>query len=140
MYLEIFNYYLSLNLIKHKDFTPVMKKSIQNAMKDNKYTLDDCKVLLLRHKRVVEATKKNKYPIKIRTLSEFFGQKIQGATSLICTQYEEGGKYYSLSIQKEGVINEQNKRNSKQNQQGYNWTKNTKPTNISDEELKNITF
>jgi len=98
IYTNIFNYYLSLNLIKHKQLTPAIKKAIDLAIKENKYTLDEMKELIDRHKAVTESTKNDgKYAIKVRELKTFFGQKIQGGTALICTQYEEGGKYYNLS-------------------------------------------
>jgi phage replication O-like protein O len=90
----IFDYYISLDLKKHKTFTKAMKDSINKAMKENKYSIEDCKTLLLRHDKVVKATKNLEYPITIRGLDEFFGQKVFKATHLICSEYEEGGKYY----------------------------------------------
>lgn len=94
IYTQIFEYYLSLDLIQHKKLTPAIKKAIDKAKKENGYTIEEMKNLLKRHKEVTETTKNNEYPVKVRSLKEFFGQKIQGATALICTQYEEGGKYY----------------------------------------------
>lgn len=91
---EIFDYYLSLGLIKHKRFTKAMDDAIKTAMRDNGYTLEDCKALLYRHRQVTEKTKDSEYPVRVRPLHEFFGQKAYNAKHLICDEYEEGGKYY----------------------------------------------
>jgi len=94
---DIYNYYLSLDLIKHNTYTPAMEKAIKLAITQNKYSVEDCKALLQKHKKVIEITKGNEHPVKKRSLVEFFGQKIKDSTALICTQYEDGGKYYSLA-------------------------------------------
>ena len=95
---EIYDYYLSLNLKKHRAYTEDMAKAIKKAMKNNKYTAEYCKTLLERHEKVVETTKNSPYPVKARSLSEFFGQKVFNGTHLICSEYEEGGKYYEQYI------------------------------------------
>ena len=92
-YIDLFNFYIKLDIIKHKALTPAMKKAIDLAIKQNSYSVEDCKALLQKHKKVIEDTKGNDYPVKRRTLVEFFGQKISNSTALICTQYEEGGKF-----------------------------------------------
>lgn len=93
---DVFDYYLSLDLIKHKKYTKAMDLAIKTAMANNGYTVDDCKTLLDRHKKAVEATKGSEYSIRARPLHEFFGQKAYQAKHLICADYEEGGKYYDL--------------------------------------------
>ncbi|HZK34203.1 MAG TPA: replication protein [Bacillota bacterium] len=93
---EIFDHYLSLKLIKHNKYTPAMDMAIKTAMKNNGYTIEDCKTLLDRHKKAVEATKGSEYSIRARPLHEFFGQKAYQAKHLICADYEKGGKYYDL--------------------------------------------
>lgn len=98
---EIYDHYLSLNLIKHKKYTPAMDMAIKTAMKNNGYTIDDCKKLLDRHKQVVEQTKDSQYPVRPRPLHEFFGQKAYQAKHLICADYEEGGKYYNITPKRE---------------------------------------
>jgi len=70
-----------------------MIKAIDLAIKQNSYSVEDCKALLQKHKKVIVKTKDNQYAVKKRPLVEFFGQKIKDSTALICTQYEEGGKY-----------------------------------------------
>lgn len=95
---EIYDFYLSLNLIKHRAYTNDMVKAIKKAMSDNKYNEEYCKTLLERHKKVVEVTKDTQFPVKARSLTEFFGQKVFNATHLICSEYEEGGKYYEQYI------------------------------------------
>ncbi len=98
---DVFEHYLSLNLIKHKKYTPAMDMAIKTAMKNNGYTIDDCKALLDRHKQTVEATKDSQYPVRVRPLHEFFGQKAYQAKHLICAEYEEGGKYYNVTPKRE---------------------------------------
>lgn len=94
-YREIFDYYLTLGLVRHGKYTKAMDDAIKSAMKNNGYSIDDCKQLLDRHKRTVEATKNSQYPVRPRPLHEFFGQKAYQAKHLICAEYEEGGKYYT---------------------------------------------
>ncbi len=98
---DVFDYYLSLGLIKHKKYTPAMDMAIKTAMKNNGYTVEDCKKLLDRHKQTVEATKGTQYPVRARPLHEFFGQKAYQAKHLICAEYEEGGKYYNVTPKRE---------------------------------------
>ena len=97
-YVSIFNFYLTLNLVKHRSYTNDMAKAIKKAVKDNKYEIEYCKELLKRHETVVEKTKNSQYPVKVRGFAEFFGQKVFGGTHLICSEYEEGGKYYEQYI------------------------------------------
>ena len=92
-YIDIYNYYLSLDIVKHLTFTPAMLKAIKLAITQNNYSVEDCKELLRKHKEVIVKSKSSQYPIKKRPLVEFFGQKIKDSTALICTQYETGGKY-----------------------------------------------
>ena len=70
-----------------------MQDAITKAMKDNKYTIEECKELLRRHDRVVAITKNSEYPVEKRGLDVFFGQKVYQAKNLICSEYEDGGKY-----------------------------------------------
>ena len=101
IYRAVYEHYLSLNLVKHKKFTPSMEQAIKTAMKNNGYTIDDCKQLLDRHKQMVEQTKDSQYPVRPRPLHEFFGQKAYQAKHLICADYEEGGKYYNATPKRE---------------------------------------
>ena len=103
-YKSVYDHYLSLDLVKHKTYTDTMVKAIKKAIYDNKYSIEDCKVLLDRHKRVTELTKNDgRYAVRVRPLHEFFGQKAKDATHLICTEYEIGGKYYEKYIKPEEV-------------------------------------
>lgn len=89
-YVEIYEYYLTLNLKKHKKYTSDMEKAIKKAEKELKLDIDEMKLMLKRHEEKVEATKNNGvYAIKKRPLAEFFGQKKNGAISLICADYLE---------------------------------------------------
>ena len=99
---EVFDYYLSLGLIQHKKYTPAMDNAIKTAMENYGYTIQYCKILLDRHKRVVEKTKNSEYPVRPRPLHEFFGQKVYGGKHLICADYEEGGRYYK-KLEDDGV-------------------------------------
>lgn len=97
-YKEVYEYYLTLDLIKHREYTNDIMKAIKKAMDDNNYSIEYCKTLLDRHKKVVEITKNSKYPVKVRPITQFFGQKVKDATHLICSEYEEGGKYYEQHL------------------------------------------
>ena len=95
---EVYDHYLSLGIIKHKKYTKAMDDAIKKAMKENGYTIEDCKELLNRHKEVVELTRNSEYSVTARPLHSFFGQKAYKAIHLICADYEEGGKYYNYSL------------------------------------------
>lgn len=98
-YKDIFDFYISLDLKKHRTYTDDMRKAIESAMKNNKYDVEYCKTLLERHKKVVELTKNSEYPVRARGLSEFFGVKVKDAKHLICSEYEEGGAKYERYLQ-----------------------------------------
>jgi len=91
---EIFDFYLTLPLMKHKTLNDSMIKAIESAMKLNNYSVSDCKELLERHSKVVEFSKNDEYKVEKRGLDVFFGQKVFNAKQLICSEYEVGGKYY----------------------------------------------
>ncbi len=93
-YKDIYDFYISLGLKKHRAYTDDIKKAIESAMKNNKYDGEYCKTLLERHKKVVEITKNSEYPVKVRGIAEFFGVKVKDAKHLICSEYEEGGAKY----------------------------------------------
>ena len=97
-YKDIYDYYLTLGLVKHRTYTNDIAKAIAKAMKDNKYDIEYMKLLLDRHKKVVEITKNNEKPVRARGLAPFFGQKAYNATHLICSEYEEGGKLYETYL------------------------------------------
>ena len=100
-YKSVFDYYLSLNLIKHRTYTKDMQKAIESAMDNNKYDEDYCKLLLDRHKQVIEITKQSNFPVKVRGLTEFFGQKVKDSKHLICSEYEEGGAKYEKYLKQQ---------------------------------------
>lgn len=87
MYGEIFDYYCSLDLVKHRSLTGDMKKAIDKATKELGLDVEYMKRMLDRHSEKVNATVKSEYPIKKRPLAEFFGQKKYNSVSLICTDY-----------------------------------------------------
>lgn len=91
---KIFDYYLTLPLMKHKTLSKAMIESINKAMSDNGYSIEDCMMLLKRHSDIVVITAKNEHPIQKRGVAEFFGQRAYQAKHLICSEYEDGGKYY----------------------------------------------
>jgi phage replication O-like protein O len=87
-YMVIFEHYNSLNLVKHRTLTDDMKKSIDKAKKELHCDDDKLIELLNRHNQEVESTSFSNYPVKKRTLSEFFGQKVFNGTALICAKYD----------------------------------------------------
>ena len=89
LYINIFDYYLSLDLVKHNELNNSMKKAIDKTLKHHKE--EELKTMLDRHKKVVEFTKNSQYPVKKRTLQEFFGQKVKDGVILICEEYTDDG-------------------------------------------------
>lgn len=88
IYQEIYDYYLSLNLKKHRALTDDMKKGIDKAIKELKLDVETMKKMLKRHSEKVESTKNDgQYKTKPRPLAEFFGQKKYNSVSLICSDY-----------------------------------------------------
>lgn len=85
---DVFDHYLKLDLIKHRTLTESMKKAMDKATKELNCDFDYLITLLDRHKVDVENTKGNTYPVKPRSIDEFFGQKIHNGTSLICSKYD----------------------------------------------------
>lgn len=94
-YKEVYDYYKTLDLKNHRNYTDAMAKAIKKAMKENSLTIEECKKLLKRHEIKVKQSKSDKYPVKLRSITEFFGQKIDnnGGSPLICAQYMDGEKY-----------------------------------------------
>lgn len=86
-YVDVFNFYCSLDLINHKELTKDMTKGMEKASRELNINTDTMKTMLERHAMKVEATAKSEYPTKKRTLAEFFGQKKYQSVSLICTDY-----------------------------------------------------
>jgi len=99
-YKAVFDFYQTLNLIKHKNYTKTMSESIRLFIKNTKSTEEECMEALKKHSKVVENSKKEEYPIKARTFSEFFGQKVFGGKELIGEQYINGGKYFDYTPKK----------------------------------------
>ena len=89
IYIDVFNYYLSKNnLIKHKNLSSDMKKAIDLAIKTYELDLDYLKRIIDRHSEKVEQTKNNgQFAIRVRTITQLFGQKIKESPSLICSVY-----------------------------------------------------
>jgi predicted phage replisome organizer len=101
--ITVFDYYLSLELKNHRNYTDAMKRAVEKAVKENKYSIDECKILLDRHKEVVRVTKRSSYQVRVRGLDEFFGQKVKDSIHLICSEYEEGGAKYEKYLKGKGV-------------------------------------
>ena len=99
-YKEVYDYYLTLPLMKHKQYTQSMRDSIKRFMDKTKSSLKDCKLFLDRHVIAVESTKNNETPIRKRGITEFFGQKVYNGTELIAEQYMDGGKFFNIKLVK----------------------------------------
>lgn len=96
-YLVIFKHYIEKeNLIKHKNFTDSMKKSIELFIKKTKCSFEDCINVIDRHNSLVSNSTTSNFPVKARTFQELFGQKVYNGQELIGEQYLDGGKYYQL--------------------------------------------
>jgi len=91
-YQALFDYYLTLDLVKHKELTPEMRNAIDIARRRGKYDWDTLKTFLERHAYVVKLTKGcGQYEVPKRGITEFFGQKVYGGTALICSEYADDG-------------------------------------------------
>jgi hypothetical protein len=91
-YQSVFDYYLTLDLIKHKSLTTEMKNAIDRARRIGGYDWDMLKELLRRHDLVVRWTANDgEFKTHKRELVKFFGQKIAGGTELICSEYTDDG-------------------------------------------------
>lgn len=91
-YKDLFDLYMSLDLIKHKELTKEMKSAIDVARRRCGYSFEDMKKLLRRHALVVKLTANDgEYLTKKRGITEFFGQKVRDGTCLICSEYADDG-------------------------------------------------
>lgn len=90
---ELYEYYCSLGLVRHRSLTREMKNAMDVARRRGEYTWKDLKTLLYRHSMVVKLSKGDgEYAVKPRGIAEFFGQKVSGGTCLICSEYADDGK------------------------------------------------
>lgn len=87
-YDDIFNHYLKAGLINHKKLTVEMKKGIDTAIKTLDCDVEEMKRMIDRHKEKSIAMKDND-KFKVRSLSEFFGQKKWQSVALICSDYSD---------------------------------------------------
>ena len=87
-YKDIYDYYLTLDLIKHKKYTKEMIKAMKHAETNLGINTEEMKVMLKKHEQKVISTKsKGTYRTKARGLAVFFGQKKANSTVLICSDY-----------------------------------------------------
>lgn len=107
-YDDVFSCYIESGLVAHKSITQDMKNAIDKAKKELGLDVDYMKRIIDRHKQKVEATKGDgQYAVKVRTLSELFGQKKHGSVSLICSDYlDEVWQGVSLQQSKQYSQNE----------------------------------
>ena len=87
-YKGVFDYYMTLDLKKHRQYTDEMRNAMKHAERVLKIDTEEMKRMLDRHKEKVNSSK-GEYKIKARGLSEFFGQKKYRSTLLICSDYLE---------------------------------------------------
>ena len=87
-YKGVYDYYLTLDLIKHKKYTDDMREAMKHA--ENKLGIDceHMKRMLKRHEQKVKQSKGD-YKVKKRSLAEFFGQKKYQSKLLICSDYHD---------------------------------------------------
>lgn len=102
-YKEIYDYFVSLNIVQSKGYSNGIRDAIKKAMTTNNYDTEYCKTLLYRHKQVIDKTKNQEKPVQPRDIQTFFGQRAYQASHLICTEYAEGGKYYEKYIKPEEI-------------------------------------
>jgi DNA replication protein DnaD len=90
---EIYDYYMELDLVKHRNLTEGMKRAVKKAKKEYNLTVDELKRMLKRHEIKIKETAHSEYKVKTRGLAAFFGQKKHGSTELICADYLD--EYYN---------------------------------------------
>jgi hypothetical protein len=98
---EIFEHYMSLKLINHRSLTKDMMKCMNLFRSNTSASVLECKEALDRHKNVCEKSNSGDYPIKKRSIMEFFGQKVFNASHLIGSEYLSDGKYGEV-VKEEG--------------------------------------
>jgi hypothetical protein len=86
-YKNVFDYYLTLDLIQHRSCSKAMTTAMKKAEKELDIDTEQMKRMLKRHKEKVVSSAKSKYPVKERPLNVFFGQKKVGSSNLICSDY-----------------------------------------------------
>lgn len=86
---RIFEYYNTLNLVKHKSLTKNIKDSIKKAKRELSLDEKEMKRMLDRYAKDYHKKLNTDYPLKKRTLSEFFGQKKYKGVDLICYDYSD---------------------------------------------------
>lgn len=99
---EIYDYYIELNLVKHRSFTEAMETSIIKAKKKYNLSQDEMKRMLNRHDTRVKNTEDSAFEVKKRGLATFFGQKKYGCSDLICAEYMD--EYYLENEDSEKII------------------------------------
>lgn len=106
-YKDIFEYYLTFdNLVSHQKYRTSYRKAMQKAERDLSLSAEEMKMIIKRHSEVVELTKNSKNAVKVRTISELFGQKKYDSTILICEDYLDTGSYYKKFIKNHERIKE----------------------------------
>jgi len=102
-------------LTKHSKYTKDMDKILNSIKKTSDYDFERCKKVIDRFCDIYKKSQGTEYPLKKRTLQEFFGQKAYQSKSMIFEEYDdEGRKWINY---KEGGENGPNKSNNKQNKQ-----------------------
>ena len=104
-YKDIYDYYISMNLIKHKKYSTTISNGIKAAVKE--YDIETIKACIERHKKVVELTKnKGKYKVIARGLDTFLTEKTSNkiGSPLRYEEYVEGGKKYEAHFNTANVI------------------------------------
>lgn len=103
--IDVFNHYISLELIRHRTLTGDMVKAMKLARQeldcDNEFLIK----LLDRHKQKVISNKNDGFDFKVRSIQEFFGQKKYQSKMLICSDYDDGVWKEPVNKPKYKVIN-----------------------------------
>lgn len=95
-YKEIYEYYLDLEIIKHRKLTEPMINAMKKAENTYDLNVETMKRMLDRHKAKIVTTQHNgEFATRPRGLAAFFGQKKYGSNDLICAEYMD--EYYQNS-------------------------------------------
>lgn len=110
-YKTLYEFYKGFeNLVNHTKYRSTYRKAIQKAERQLDLSLEECKMIIERHSKVVELTANSKNSVKKRGLATLFGQKKYKSTKLICEDYLDDGDFFKRFLKGRENHVEQNKK------------------------------
>lgn len=93
---QVFEYWVEQSidnkcLTNHKKYTKDMETALKSVANTYKHDFAKCKEFIDRFCLIYRKSQNTQYPLKQRTLQEFFGQKAYQSKSLIFQEYDDEG-------------------------------------------------